>query len=530
MSKDKNIQQDEFPVDLLKTIELFANDHNQKKDENDSAIASVVWYEKIRAAVEYQETHLMFKNSISRTIYRNIVLSSKIKPEKLLGNLINELVWANYITPKTIDEKKSLLIISVLTKYMDIISRANSINMPHTELVRYFSSLCACEIEEVIFNKRSEIQFLDFVYNGVKENFVAQAKHISNDDHVIQLKLALYYNIIKPDMTYLSYYALKLTYKNWHNYSLEEVNDITKSIDPFVSSYEKHLYNPLRNRYMLAVRNMISPYSVIRAYLLSNYTDISWAKQNPTMLIHNFMQAYESLRVQSNIKIWRGIWRALIFLFTTKTVLAFLIEIPVDKAINGEILWLPLLANVLFPPMLMFLSGITISKIPDKNSALMQEALSEIVNTGKLSVETPFVIEKKIKTKSSNIFNYILNIFSIILIVLVIQLLLILHFSVISIILFFVFVSAVSFLSFRIRVNSKELLVKRKNQDSITTLVEFIFLPFISIGKKMSDGLNKLNPILLAVDFLIEAPFKTIVKILRAWFNFISAKKEEMEY
>lgn len=530
MPKEQKNQPDTVSQELFRTMELFANDLNREQDENDSAITSVVWYEKIRAAVEYQETHLMFKNSVSRTIYRNIVLSPKIKPKKLLENLVNELVWANYITPKTINDQNSLAVINVLTKYMNIISHANSINMPHTELVRYFSSLCACEIEETLFDKKSEKQFLDLVYYGVKDNFINKAKHISVNDHVIQLKLALYYNIIKPDTTYLSYYSLKLVYKDWQSLTSAEVEKITKSIDPFVSSYEKHLYNPLRNRYLLAVRNMISPYSVIRAYLLSNITDINWVRQNPAMLVHNFMQAYESLRVQSNIKIWRGIWRALIFLFTTKTILAFLIEIPVDKAINGEILWLPLLANVLFPPMLMFLSGITISKIPDKNTILMQEALSEIVNTGKLSVETPYIIEKKIKTKSSNLFNYLLNIFSIVLIIYVIKLLLILQFSIISIILFFVFVSAVSFLSFRIRVNSKELLVKRKNQDSITTLVEFIFLPFISIGKKMSDSLNKLNPFLLAVDFLIEAPFKTIIKILRAWFNFISAKKEEMEY
>ena len=78
-----------------------------KKDhDNDAKIVSAVWYEKIRAAVEYQESHLIFKNAIARIIKRNILLIPKIKPKKLLNNLINELVWANYITPKTIDDKK----------------------------------------------------------------------------------------------------------------------------------------------------------------------------------------------------------------------------------------------------------------------------------------------------------------------------------------------------------------------------------------------------------------------------------------
>ncbi len=34
------------------------------------------------------------------------MMMPKIKPDRLLNNLINELVWANYITPKTIDKDK----------------------------------------------------------------------------------------------------------------------------------------------------------------------------------------------------------------------------------------------------------------------------------------------------------------------------------------------------------------------------------------------------------------------------------------
>ncbi len=533
MPEEQKIKQiKKIPTQLLDSIELFSkiSDLKREREENDAAISTAVWYEKIRAAMEYQESHLMFKNAVLRIIQRSLLLSPKTKAEKIFNTMVNELIWANYITPKTLDDKKSARVLVILDKYTQIIRRSNSINRTHTEIVRFFASICACDIEEEIFGKEAELSYLDFIFSAIGNNFQFNSKHISSEDHQIQIKLSIYVNIVKPDLGYLSYYALKLTYPEWRSLKSEEYLKLTRSIDPFIGSFERHLLNPLRNRYLLGVRNMAAPFIVIRTYLLSNRTTREWAENNPSLLESNFSHAYESLRIQSNIKIWRGIWRALIFLLLSKTILAFLIEIPVDRFIHGEILWFPLIANISFPPFLMLISGASIPKIPIKNTELIKDALSEIVEKGKLTIEKPYFIERKKRTKSSNLFNYIFSVYSLAILVGVVWLLIQLRFSAISILLFFIFISAVSFLAFRIRVNSKELLVKRKSQDSITTLVEFIFLPFISLGKIMSDGLNRLNPLLLAVDFIIEAPFKTIIKILRTWFNFISAKKEEMEY
>lgn len=523
-----------LPKNLLLAIEEYGKISDIKtsnaKEENDAALTSAIWYEKIRAAMEYQESHLMLKNAIFRILQRNVLPNINVKPEKIFNALSNELVWANYITPKTLDDEMSAKILYALNKYLTILRSANSINRSHTDLLRYLGGICACEIEETIYPKKAEKLYLDFVYNAIAENFEHNKNHISALDHEIQIKLAIYTNIIKPDSTLLSYYALNLSHPDWPEKKEEEISELTRSIDPFINTFERHLFSPLKNRYLLAVRNMAAPFIVMRTYILSSNIDLVWAKSNPTMLEYNFSQAYESLRIQSNMKIWRGIWRALIFVFITKLTLAFFIEIPVDRVLHGGILWVPLIANISFPPLLMFLSGASIPKIPFRNSELMKESLAEILKTSKLTVEKPYKIARKKRTKASNVFNYLLSIYSLLIIIAVIWLLVLLKFTVVSIILFFVFVSAVSFLSFRIRVNSKQLLIKRRSQDSITTLVEFLFLPFITLGKLMSDELNRLNPMMLAIDFGIEAPFKTIIKILRTWFNFVSSKKEEMEY
>ena len=524
-----------IPSKLAKAIKAYAKisdiKKSQSKDDNDAAMTSAVWYEKIRAAVEYQEAHLMFKSAVFRIMQRNVLLNHKVKAERLFNNVVNELTWANYLNPKIFnDEKLGAEVTLTLDKYLKIIRRSNSDHQTYTELVRYFSGLCACEVEELIFSKEADLKFLEFVYNAVVDNFKFNENHIHAVDHEIQLKLAIYTILVKPDFNYLSYNALKLVYPSWRNMDEQKYLPLTKNIDQFMQSYECQITFHLRNRYLLAFRNMAAPFSVMRTYFLTSNIDDEWAEKNPTMLEYNLSQAYESLRFQSNLKIWRGIWRALIFIFCSKMILAFIIEIPVDKMIHGSILWIPLIANISFPPLLMFVSGASIPKIPTGNSELMKESIADIVRTGKLPTEKPVLIEIKKKTAASSAFNFVLSVYSIGILAFVVWLLVHFKFSVVSILLFFLFVSAVSFLSFRIRVNSKELLVRRRSQDSITTVVEFFFLPFITLGKWMSDRLNRLNPILLAIDFIIEAPFKTIIKIFRTWFNFISSKKDELEY
>jgi hypothetical protein len=177
----------------------------------------------------------------------------------------------------------------------------------------------------------------------------------------------------------------------------------------------------------------------------------------------------------------------------------------------------------------MLFSGATIPNIKSSNSLAISSSLKEILYSTELQVKA-FIIRKRPRRQSEVIFDYIFSAFTLALVIFVIWLLYNFGFNFVSIFFFFFFVSAVSFLSFRIRVNSRELVVKRRREDTITSFVELIFVPFVRLGKKMSDELTLHNPVLFLLDFLIEAPLKTIIRLIRSWFNFVSKKKEEMEY
>lgn len=498
-------------------------------EANDKALSSVVIFEKVRAAVEYQEQHLVIKNAIARIIRRYTTLDPKIEPGKLMEYLVSELVWANYLHPETIPKDLPERIQSILERYLVILQNSRSGLRSKYEIQKFISNIAGCEIEDTINPKIKDNLIVDLATKTTEELFENQIKWQSSLDHKMQIKLAYMRIILRPDESQMQYQILQSLNPDWSDLSLEECKKIGKSLDPLINNIEKVLNTPLRNRYFVGAKRFAAPFIVLRSTMestgLTNFESVS----NKERLISYCLENYRLLKIKANQKVWIGIWRALIFIFLTKLVLAFIIEIPVDRWLAGGVYMPALILNLSLPPLLMLIAGLSIPRIPDRNKTTIKSTLEDIFTKAKIDGD-PFVIEPKSKAKSTKVFSVILSLFTLAVFTGVVWLLLFLKFNFVSIALFFLFVSAVSFLSFRIRANSKELVMKRRREDSVTSLVELVFMPFIQLGKSMSDSLNRYNPIMLFLDFFIEAPFKTIVRIIRSWLNFVSSKKEELEY
>jgi len=72
------------------------------------------------------------------------------------------------------------------------------------------------------------------------------------------------------------------------------------------------------------------------------------------------------------------------------------------------------------------------------------------------------------------------------------------------------------------------LAVMKEREGLITTLLDTLFLPFVRIGKWMTENFSKVNIFLFIFDVFIEAPFKVFVRFVQNWAGFIRKKKEEM--
>ena len=65
-------------------------------------------------------------------------------------------------------------------------------------------------------------------------------------------------------------------------------------------------------------------------------------------------------------------------------------------------------------------------------------------------------------------------------------------------------------------------------QTTASILRDFIYMPFVAVGQKISETYSKLNIVSRAMDMFIELPLKTIIGFLRRWGNFMSTKRDDL--
>ncbi len=106
--------------------------------------------------------------------------------------------------------------------------------------------------------------------------------------------------------------------------------------------------------------------------------------------------------------------------------------------------------------------------------------------------------------------------------------LLLLGFSLVHIAIFLVFISAASFLGFRLSRLIRELEVVRSSSNGMTFVRDLIYLPFVVVGRWMSDKYSKLNIVTIILDMLIELPLKTVLRLVRQWGAFIDDRKDRI--
>lgn len=512
---------------LIRNFSESQNGAANLQRDNDRVIGSAFVYEKIRSSLEYQEDHLIFKNAIARILRRKYTLNLNPNAPDLVTDLISELSWANYINPEGITKNQTETIVKIIDRYLVLLKHVRSGQTTKNKLQKMIIGWMACEIDELFHPARDRDIYLDYVASVLLQNLGEKGKEISLEG-VIQLKIAIYTLVLKPDYYLLQYWLITLIYPDWATMSDANIIKIARSFDPYFNKINNALIFPDRKKYFQFAKMNIAPFILLHRILATEKLDLVKIKEKPQLLQSRIMETYDTAVAEGRAKVWRGTYRALIFILITKISLAFIIEIPFDRLTSGSVNYSTLLINIILPPALMLIAGTFVKSPVQKNRKLVSETTASLISVNKLS-DKKFSLVRKKNTSTNTIFNFVYLIFTLAVLSGTIWLLLALGFNFISITLFFLFVSAVSFFSFRIRNIALELAMKRSRDDALTSTLEFIFLPFIRMGRYLSDRIAAFNPFILALDFLIEAPLKSIIKITNQWFKFINAKKEDLE-
>ena len=475
-------------------------------------------YEQLRNAAENTEEHLLLQNAIRR-FYRQLFLTRD-------GNLIREsgqeltveLTLAGYLPNDylTIDQVKQ---ISQLAHryYQAYQSLMGTKDVSADSAQKWTLDVLAVEAESVINDHSRDTAFIEFAYTQLAE--IIQPERAlpttARDDVGVILFAAIHEALLKSDMAVIRTQILKRYQMSVD--SLEQYIAFNRRIDALFDSESVERMRRLVDR-------QGAPFRVLRRMIEENPEFIGLLDR-PDAFLSSFEQQVNNEYARTAKRINRAIVRSVIFLIITKFLVGIAIEIPYDYIAYGEIIWLPLLINLFFPPIYMMALRATHTLPGEGNTRALIDRTEQMLYGDSSTVAASSRAERK---GYSPLFSVLYLVSGLAIFAGTTYLLLLLQFSLVHIVIFFVFLSAASFLGFRLSRFIRELELVRSAQSGMTFVRDLLYLPFVVVGQWMSDKYSRVNIVTIVLDMLIELPLKTILRLIRQWNAFIDDRKDRI--
>jgi hypothetical protein len=527
----------EMAKKLFQTV--YFNERHQAKEDDEAKIRvsetisrMSFYYEKIRNSVDYKEEHLLLKEAISRGLNRLISIEQQ-KDEKLIArDLLIELIRAGYLANNKIPETEIIPVGAIVKKYLQLkaMAKTRTLVVDKRELGDWLMSLAACELEDHLNPKEINNQVVKSMYETLAPLLELPADSPLGKDKEIQLYVSIYRSYLRADEDIVSFVLFKYLVPDWLVADDSIITGAAEKIDDLVKTIHYHLEHPLALQLNRLVARYTVFFSILTEVIAESPTEVYDSlkkdpKAFPRRIKHICAKRYKSVKR----KLWRAAVRSIIYLFITKMLLVFVLEIPVANFLGQPVNDFSLGINVTFPPLLLFLIVLFTRTPGDVNTAKIVEGIEQLTFVEKARRE-PFKLRPAAGRSAAKGF-----VFSLLYIItfflsfgVVVWLLDRIGFHFVSITIFLFFLALISFFSIRIRKRVRELLVVDPKENIFGLLMDFFSVPIIAAGKWISEKFAKINVLVFILDFLIEAPFKLFVEVAEEWTKYVKERKEDI--
>lgn len=562
------------PVELnesaKKLFQVIYSEQNKKEEVDDDApkiqVSSLVsrvafFYEKIRNAVDYEEEHLVRKNAIARILRRQVmiegVLIKDAKTEEITRHLMEELIRGGYLPNNAIPETKIGEIAVILEKYIRVknflsakiapslslktdINKATDLLNEKNHLIRWLMDLAACEIEENLAPDLVKQIIVNNLFDVLSKNIKLPADLPYENDLEIQIYLSIGRTYLKLDRDMLSFILFKYYNGEWSELKEKNVLDaeddqkikaVADRIEKIDAMVEQQLNHPLTKQLDKIVRVYALYFSILSETIESDPVKVYGELQkNEKNFIANLKKVCGTKYKKAKKRLWKRAGRSIIYIFFTKSIFVFAIELPAVKLFGEAVNWMALAINISFPAVLLFFI-VLLTRLPGENNTnKIISGIKEIAFAGQ-EKKQPIVLRKPAKRNivASTFFGLIYAAsfcFSVYVIVKVLDLL---NFNWVSVIIFLFFLAFVSFFSIVVTKGVKELMIVQRKENLLTFLVDLFYMPITMAGKWLSSSFSKINVFIFIFDFILEAPFKILIEVGEDWTKYVRERRENME-
>ena len=561
------------PIEINEnTKKLFQIIYSEQipKDEKDDGVPKIkvsslvsrlaFFYEKVRNAVDYEEEHLLRKNAIARILRRQVVIEGVVKEidsEYLANHLLVELIRGSYLPNNKIPEAKIKEIALLLEKYVKLknnfvakinaslnlktdINQAKDLINEKNSLINWLLHLAACEIEENLSPNKVKQIIVGSMFDVLAKNIKLPEGSPYEKDLEIQIYLSISRKFLKFDEDMLSFILFKYYNKSWLEISRADVlsEEEDKKIKNIASHFHE-LHSLTKGQINHPVAKQID--QIVRLYSLY-FNVLSETIENDPVRVYSELQENGKTFVKqvrkicnnkygkAKSKLWRAALRSIVYIFLTKSIFVFLIEVPAIKWFNEPLNIMSLTINVIFPAFLLFLIVFTTRRPGHENTDKIVEGIKEIAFVGE-EKKQPIIIRPKTRRNVivNGIFHLIYTASFCVSIYLVIKALSFIGFNWVSITIFLFFLAFVSFFSILVTRGIKELMVIERKENLFTFFIDLFYMPIILVGRWLSKNVSKVNIFIFIFDFIIEAPFKILVEIAEDWTKYVRERRDNME-
>ena len=495
-----------------------------------SAAASIpaLFYERIRNVIEYHEDHLLRRNAIERILER--LLRNKVDNYAVSENLIKELIWAKYLPNETIPVTKIDEIAIVISSYRSVSQQAISgFGNIAQKKAQWLWSIASYDIERRLVETKKKEGIVNFMFQLANPQIKLVGRKISEEDKNIQVYIACHKALAKSDEAILRFLLLSFQLPNIGT-DQNSQEKLSQNFDFYYTNIEKALNNDAVQVITRYLRKQIAPFLFLEDILRKYPGDdtVNDPKKLEEKITEICMTRYKEL----GARIRRAATRSIIYVFITKMFFAILIEIPIDRYLK-EFRLMSLLINISVPPAMMFAFTLPVKAPGGKNTETVIKRIKGMLYQIKDQAELPLK-PYEISLNPPHHGPVLTAILSLVYLAtfivtfgLILKILTILKFSLISKGVFILFLSAVAFFAYQIRQIAKDYTVS-DHEGIFAPIVDFFMVPILYLGNLISKGLSRFNFFTFIFDIILEAPFKTIVKLLDEISRFLRQKREEM--
>lgn len=481
------------------------------------------WYEKLRNAMEFREDEVILRATIERILKRRLLLGGNGKTTAL--PLVKELLWARYLPGHDIGESIAKRVEETIDLHLSLRLKILAQHKISESIINEWTyDLMSSDIQYILRQKMPKELIANFMFHVLKDDVAIE--DASAETKNAQVFIAVRKAFARDDLAFLRYHLFcqyfgRLTPKTF-DYTVEH----------FMKGYTEILRQMNyvgRERVYTYVKRRTAAFFIFEDILESQKANLKTLLENEEELREIVFEACEKRYKSISARVRTAVIRSVIFILLTKVAFAFFVEGTYERIFYGHIVWNSIIINTSIPPLLMIIVSLFIRTPGQDNSERIFTYITRL-----LYDEDP-VLGNKLLISKQNTEKGLVTAFNILWLFAfcisfgaIIVTLTRLDFNIISQTIFIFFLAIVSFLSYRIALIANVYRVGEK-QGLGTLLVDFLFMPVIRVGRKLTQGIARINIFLMLFDFFIEAPFKYLFAFFDQWFYFLHAKTEELE-